>query len=154
MTTLTPELKQAIEQAGDDLVRLEDPQTRQTYVLLKADDYERIRQVLGDDWRQAASSRGTTENATWRMEESNIPEGIRRSQEAFFRDLPELLKKRRLRGKWVAYHRDERVKVGRTQTEVIKECNRRGLETDQYDVFVIEPQSQEPEEVEYPSAWL
>ena len=37
MTTLTPELKQAIEQAGDELVRLEDPQTRQTYVLLKSE---------------------------------------------------------------------------------------------------------------------
>ena len=154
MTALTPELKLAIEQAGDDIVRLEDPQTRQTYVLLKADDYDRIREILGDDWRQAASSRGTMENAAWRMEESDIPEGIRRSQEAFFRDLPQLLNDRRLRGKWVAYHGDERVKIGRTQTEVIKECNRRGLETDQYDVFVIRAQSQEPEEIDYPSAWL
>jgi hypothetical protein len=154
MTTLTPELKQAIEQAGDELVRLEDPQTRQTYVLLKAEVYESIREILGDEWRQAATPPRAMENATRRMEEGNIHEGIRRSQEAFFRDLPELLKDRRLRGKWVAYHGDERVKIGRTQTDVIKECNRRGLEIDQYDVFVIEPQSQEPEEVDYPSAWL
>jgi len=154
MTALTPEIKHAIEQAGDGLVLLEDPQTRQTYVLLKADDYGRIKEILGTDWRQAAIALGTTENATWRMEVSNVPEGIRRSQEAFFRDLPELLKNKRLRGKWVAYHRDERVKIGRTQTDVIKECNRRDLETDQYDVFVIEPQSQEPEDVDYPSAWL
>ena len=58
-----------------------------------------------------------------------------------------------LRGKWVAYHRDERVATGPTQTDVIKECNRRGLKSDSYDVFVIEPQGREPEEVDYPSAW-
>jgi hypothetical protein len=154
MTTLTPELKQAIEQAGDEVVRLEDPQTRQTYVLLKAEVYESLREVLGDECRQVAIPPMAMSNTVRRMEEGEIPEGILRSQEAFFRDLPELLKNRRLRGKWIAYHGDERVKIGRTQTNVIKECNRRGLKTDQYDVFVIEPQSQEPEEVDYPSAWL
>ena len=41
MTALTPEIKHAIEQAGDELVLLEDPQTRKTYVLLKSDDYGR-----------------------------------------------------------------------------------------------------------------
>jgi hypothetical protein len=30
---------------------------------------------------------------------------------------------------------------------------RRGLSDDEYDVFVIEPQSPEPAEVDYPSAW-
>ncbi len=154
MTTLTPELKQAIEQAGNELVRLEDPQTRQTYVLLKAEVFESIREILGDDWRQAVTPGETIGNAARQLKEGNVPEGIRRSQEAFFRDLPELLEDRRLRGKWVAYHRDERIKIGRTQTDVIRECNRRGLEGDQYDVFVIEPQSQDPEEVDYPSAWL
>ena len=153
MTTLTPELKQAIEQAGNELVRLEDPQTRQTYVLLKAEVYERIREILGDEWRQAAIPRKAMGNAARAAEEGAVPEGIRRSQEAFFRDLPELLKDRGLRGKWVAYHRDERIKIGPTQTDVIKECNRRGLKSDEYDVFVIEPQGQEPEEVDYPSAW-
>ena len=85
--------------------------------------------------------------------EPGIPEGIRRSQEAFFRDLPELLKDRKLHGKWVAYHGDEPVKVGRTQTDVIRECNRRGLHREEYDVFVIEPRSPEPEEVDAPSSW-
>jgi hypothetical protein len=154
MTTLTPELKQAIEQAGDEPVRLEDPQTRETYVLLKADDYERIRKILRGEREHAAIAREATGNGGPGMEPGNIPEGILRAQAAFFRALPELLKDRRLRGKWVAYHGDEQAKIGRTQTDVIKECNRRGLKSDQYDVFVIEPQSPEPEEVDYPSAWL
>ena len=92
-------------------------------------------------------------NAAPRLEESAVPEGIRRSQEAFFRDLPELLKDRRVRGKWVAYRGDEPVKIGRSEADVIRECVRRGLKPDQYDIFVIRPQSPEPEEVDYPSAW-
>jgi hypothetical protein len=153
MTILTPELKQAIEQAGDEVIRLEDPQTRQIYVLLKAEVYESIREILGDEARQAAIARQEMGNAA-PHKEGGLPEGIRRSQAAFFRELPELLKNRRIGGKWVAYCGDEQVKIGRTQTDVIKECNRRGLKTDEYDVFVIEPQSQELEEVDYPSAWL
>ena len=77
-----------------------------------------------------------------------IPEGIRRSQEAFFRDLPAMLRDRRLRGKYVAFHRDERVKVARSDSEVIRACLDRGLADDEYDVFIIEPQSSEPEEVD------
>jgi hypothetical protein len=37
MTPITKELRRAIEEAGDKPVCLEDPQTRQTYVLLRAD---------------------------------------------------------------------------------------------------------------------
>jgi hypothetical protein len=81
-----------------------------------------------------------------------VPEGIRRSQPAFLRDLPELLTDRGMRAKYIAYHGDERVKVGRSQTEAVRECLKRGLADDEYDVFIIEPQSLEAEEVDYPSA--
>jgi hypothetical protein len=43
METLTKELKQAIERAGDSPVRLTDPETRRDYVLVSADVYERMR---------------------------------------------------------------------------------------------------------------
>ena len=55
------------------------------------------------------------------VSDTEIPEEIGRSQEAFFRDLPGLLQDRRLRGQWVAYRGDERVKVGRSQRDVILE---------------------------------
>src|SRR5689334_11146177 len=128
MTQLTPEQRQLIEQAGDRPVRLEDPVTNQAYVIVRADVYERVRDVL-----EPASAL-----------DLKVPEAIRRSQEAFFRDLPALLQDRKLRGKWVAYHGEERVKVGKSETEVIGECLRRGLKRDQYDIFVIRPQSPEP----------
>jgi hypothetical protein len=40
--TFTPELKQAIEKAGDDPVRVEDPETHTTYVVLREDVYRRM----------------------------------------------------------------------------------------------------------------
>jgi hypothetical protein len=119
MVSLTPEQRQAVELAGTEPVRFEDPETHDAYYLLKAEVFERVRDVI-----QPKSDAA-----------SEIPEGIRRSQEAFFRDLPGLLQDRRLRGQWVAYRGDERVKVGRTQKDVILECNRRGLKEDEYDVF-------------------
>jgi hypothetical protein len=137
-TGLTPEQRRLIEEAGDRPVRLEDPELHEAYVLIRADVYERVRDVL---------------EPTASILDLPVPEGVRRSQEGFFRDLPQLLKDRQLHGRFVAYHGDERVKIARSEPEVIRECLRRGLRPDQYDVFVIRPQSPEPEEVDFPSAW-
>jgi hypothetical protein len=134
---LTPEQRKLVEQAGDQPVLIEDLETRRAYVIVRADVYERL-----CDTPQPNLAR-----------DLHVPDGVRRSQEAFFRDLPELLRDRRLGGKYVAYHGDERVKVGRSAVEVIRECIRRRLSDDEYDVFVIEPQSRDPEDVDYPSAW-
>ena len=43
MTTLTAELRQEIEKAGDQPVRIEDPETHARYVLLRAEVYDRLR---------------------------------------------------------------------------------------------------------------
>jgi len=137
LTGLTPEQRRLVEEAGDRPVRIEDPEMHQAYVLIRADVYERVRNVL--------EARPVLD--------LQVPEGILRSQEAFFRDLPELLKDRRLRGKFVAYHGDERIGIARDDVPLIRECLRRGLERHEYDIFVIRPQSPEPEEVDYPSAW-
>lgn len=48
MPTLTPELRQAIEQAGDQPIRLEDPQTQKSYVLIRAEVYDRLRSLFED----------------------------------------------------------------------------------------------------------
>jgi hypothetical protein len=137
-TGLTPEQRRLIEEAGDQPVRLDDPELHQEYVLIRADVYERVRDVL---------------EPTRSILDLPVPEGVRRSQEGFFRDLPQLLQDRKLHGKFVAYHGDERVKIARSEPEVLRECLHRGLRPDQYDVFVIRPQSPEPEEVDYRSAW-
>jgi hypothetical protein len=134
---LTPEQRRLVEEAGDRPVRIEDSEMHQAYVLMRADVYERVRNVI--EPRSVLNLQ--------------VPEGIRKSQEAFFRDLPELLKDRRLRGKYVAYHGEERIGIARDDVPLIRECLRRGLERNEYDILIIEPQSPEPEEIDYSSSW-
>jgi hypothetical protein len=55
---------------------------------------------------------------------ASTPPVILRAQEAFFRDLPELLKERR--GQWVAYHGDRQIGFGRTQHALWRECLQQG----------------------------
>jgi hypothetical protein len=69
---------------------------------------------------------------------------IQASIEALRRDLPDLLKEHR--GKWVAYHGDDRIGVARTQTELCGECFRRGLTRDQIIVCGIDEGLFDPEE--------
>src|SRR5436305_785470 len=44
--TLTAELKQAVEKAGDGPVRVEDPETHTAYVVIKEDLYRRLREAV------------------------------------------------------------------------------------------------------------
>ena len=65
---ITPELKHVVEQAGDAPVRLTDPDTHQSYVLLRADQYERL--IDAEDQReQAAFLRIAKKNAKARLME-------------------------------------------------------------------------------------
>jgi hypothetical protein len=44
--TITPEQKQAVEQAGAEPVALEDPETRAGYVILKREIYDRLLKLM------------------------------------------------------------------------------------------------------------
>ena len=46
LMTVTPELKQAIEKAGDEPVRVEDPDTKTAYVVIKEDLYRKLREAV------------------------------------------------------------------------------------------------------------
>jgi hypothetical protein len=50
----------------------------------------------------------------------------------------------------VIYHADERIGIASSDEPLIRECSRRGLKPDQYDVFVTD----ETEKVDYPSVWM
>jgi hypothetical protein len=64
---------------------------------------------------------------------------IAKSQQAFRRDLPQLLDKRH--GWWVAYHGDERIGFGRSQLELYDECIRRSLRDDEFVIRVVAPEA-------------
>ncbi len=69
MDTLTPELRQAIEQAGDSTVRLTDPETQRAYALVSAEVFERLLVKADDRREQAAFLRAAKKNAKARLME-------------------------------------------------------------------------------------
>ena len=69
---------------------------------------------------------------------------IQKSIDAFRRDLPELLKTQP--GKWVAYHGDQQIGFGKTQTELYQEGFRRGLTRNDFVVGFVEPGAFDPDE--------
>jgi hypothetical protein len=81
-----------------------------------------------------------------------MPEGIRKSKDAFFRDLADLIGDPSLRGKWVAYHGDERIGIAADDEPLINECRRRGLAADEYILETIEARPATPEQIEFPLA--
>jgi hypothetical protein len=134
---LTNEQRQALQSEVGKPVDVVDPATRQHYVLIAREQYEHVRSLLeGSEPHQMQQTA------------CEVPAGILRSQQAFWRDLPELLKDKLNRGRWVCYHGDERVGIARTKTELIRECLRRGYNDDEYDFDVIEPHTLAPWEAE------
>jgi hypothetical protein len=56
MISLTPEHRQAVIEAGESPVRIEDPATRTAYLLVREDVYRRLAQEIRYDdgpWSQA-----------------------------------------------------------------------------------------------------
>jgi hypothetical protein len=72
-----------------------------------------------------------------------------RSRAAFYRDLPELL--RRHCGRWVAYHGDEFAGSAPTQTELFQRCVGRGWKDGEFVVlFADHTALEDHEETELP----
>jgi hypothetical protein len=133
MTALTPELRREIETAGGNPVPLEDPATRASYVLLRAEQYDRLKPVARCD----------------KMLTEQVPEGIRGSTEAFLRELSGLLARKRLHGSSVIYHDNVRVGISRRGDKLLRRAHRLGLTSDQFYLGEVEPLSPEqPEEIE------
>jgi hypothetical protein len=101
------------------------------------EQYERVRSLLEQPTAPEPS-----------QPDFEVAQGILRSQQAFWRDLPELLKNKRNRNKWVCYHGDERIGIAKSDVPLIKECLRRNLPDDSYDLFVIREHDLAPWEVE------
>jgi hypothetical protein len=60
---------------------------------------------------------------------------IARSEAAFYRDLPFLL--RAHVGQWVAFHGDERIGFGGSQVELYRLCQLLGLRSDEFIVHQV-----------------
>lgn len=49
MTTLTPELQEAVRKAHGEPIRMEDPQSHTRYVLVPEEMYDRVKALLEED---------------------------------------------------------------------------------------------------------
>lgn len=67
--TITPELKRAIASAGDEPVRIEDPETHRAYVVISAEAYGELRELLDEERTREGIARVARRNAASRMQE-------------------------------------------------------------------------------------
>jgi hypothetical protein len=65
---------------------------------------------------------------------------VQRSQAAFRRDLPQLLRQRNLLGRWVAYRGTEQIGIARPEDQLYEECARRGFQDHEYVIRCIVPE--------------
>jgi hypothetical protein len=134
MVTLTAEQLEEIRGAGDEPIRIEDPETRATYVLLRAKVYDGLRLPPAPECEDLVSP--------------EIPEGLRRAKEAFLRDLPGLLERKRLHGRWALYHLEKRIGIWRDPQRMPRKSIKLSLPEDEIYYGVIDPHPEEPEDVE------
>ncbi len=69
-----------------------------------------------------------------------------RSQEAFYRNLSDLMKKHE--DEWVAYHGDEYVAAAKTKDEAWRHCLRRGLKLGEFAVLFVHNPAREGHDTE------
>ncbi|MDB5313928.1 MAG: hypothetical protein JWO38_8130 [Gemmataceae bacterium] len=133
MTELTPEQQRVLDTATDQPPVVVDRRTDATYVLVRAEVYEQLTRK---------------ENQPSEPADREVPEGIRSAKAALRRDLPRLLADRRTRGKYVCYHKGERVAVGKDYVSVMGEVVRRDIPEEEYIVARVRPGAGSDEEEE------
>jgi hypothetical protein len=127
MIELTPEQLRAVQQG--EPVRVTDPSTPDPLVVMRADIYERVADILPPPSHDPPA---------------DIDPQLLRSMQAFWRDLPELLKLKSKSRQWVAYRGDERVAFGGDDLEVYQACFARGLKRGEFYVGWIKPDDTPP----------
>lgn len=126
--------EQRKELAGPLPIRAVDPETKQEYVLVPAEWYEQVRPMKADP---DPSPR-----------DLQVPAGIRRSEEAFLRDLPQMMINKKHQGWWAAYQECRRIGIDRDPWKLLERIHDLGIQEDEYYLGVIRPHELEPEEVE------
>jgi hypothetical protein len=74
-----------------------------------------------------------------------VAPGVLRSKHAFLRDLPGLLANPKLDRWSVAYCGDEQIALARSEVDVLRECRRKGLKSDQYYLGIVAPYDHDSE---------
>lgn len=130
---LTEQQRQQVTEHGGGPVEVVDPVSRRGYVLIAKEQYERVRAVL-----EAAAPAPPAEAAP------AVSPLMLRSQQAYWRELPELLKDGKLHRQRVCYHGDQRIGTARTDAELVRRCLRLGLQRGDFYIGWIEERPTPP----------
>src|SRR5262249_35067760 len=76
-----------------------------------------------------------------------VPEGVQKARAAFLRDYPALFADRKIRGRFVVYHKDQRVSGARIARAACHEADRLGLPDGEHLVIEVSPGSEAWERV-------
>ncbi len=131
MIELTKEQQKSLDR--EDPPRALDPRTQETYVLVRSAVYDRLVFVRNEQVSESCLT---------------IANGIRASQEAFWNDLPGLLKQPAIVGSWAAYNRKDRIGIPAVPRQMRRAIQRLGIPRGEYYMAVIRPRDLPPWEIE------
>ncbi len=133
---LTEQQRRMVEGHAGGPIEVIDPDSQCLYMLIAHEQFEKVRFLL-DEMPSASPAESSFK----------VSPIMLRSQQAFWRDLPELLKQRKLRRWWVCYHGDERIGVAKSDAELVRTCLKRGLERGQFYLGRVEEEPTPPWEI-------
>lgn len=122
MIELTEAQRQTVLKKAGGPIEVIDTDTQRAYVLFAREQYEWMRSLVGSEREPSQSGAEVTPGI--------LPE-ILPSQQAYWRDLPQLLSQPKMRDRWVCYHGDERFGIGNYDS-LVRECVRRGIPDDAF----------------------
>jgi hypothetical protein len=133
---LTPDQCRALARSKDQRLYVVNPNTQTEYVLVPVSEY------------QAASGRRDELSNDDDAQLWKVPPKLAESRRAFTAALPGLLMQKRLLGKWVAFHGNQRVGFANSKAALFRRCERLGLSERQFYIGLVMPQPIEDEEID------
>jgi hypothetical protein len=119
-------------------VTIPSPELGSDIVLLRREEFERLRQAVEPNEQNSLAHDAPTELAP----------GVRRAKEAFLRDLPNLLPDRRFARRWALYHLEQRRFMAATKEEAVREALRLNLPDDEIYFARVSSHGEGPVEVD------
>jgi hypothetical protein len=136
---LTKEQRDQLKSLPFKAVTVVDTDTKQVYVLMQTEMYRLLISQQPPNGKVVVD---------YTIGLPPVPEGIRKSREAFLRDLPQLLEDKRFKEKWVLYRGAKRLATASTHDELMDVCEKHGLKADEYWTDKVVYHQPEPEEIE------
>jgi hypothetical protein len=136
---LTGEQRDQLKKQPNKAITVVDSDTKEVYVLMQTEMYRFLISQQPPNGKVVVD---------YTVGLPPVPEGIRKSREAFLRDLPRLLEDKRFKEKWVLYRGEERLGVASTEKELIRKCKKLGLQPSEYWTDKVVYHQPEPEEID------